>query len=75
MNGPQLVELERVAPDLPFALGTLYNWHYARRVNWLTRHGPNGRRGRSLWVNVDQLSVWAQARGLRLQLAREGARH
>ena len=59
-----LIELKRVAHALPWELGTLYVMHSSGAWPWLTREGPRGR-GRELWVDVEQLSLWASARSAR----------
>ena len=55
------VALKTVA--LPFSLGTCYQMHSKKRVDWLTRTGPEGRRGRELWVDLDKYNEWAAPRG------------
>lgn len=49
--------------NLPLALCTYYQWHSRRKVNWLSRIDPEGRRGRDLWVDVDEYNEWAAPRG------------
>ena len=48
--------------NIPFALGTCYQMHSKKRVDWLTRTGPEGRRGRELWVDVPGYNAWAAPR-------------
>ncbi len=66
------VQLARVVHALPYAVGTLYNCHSNGRLPWLSRIGPEGRRTRELWVDLDALAPWAEARGLWLRLGKLG---
>ena len=49
---------------LPVSIWTLYGWRRTRRVDWLTRVGPDGHQGRDLWINVAAATVWWRSRGL-----------
>lgn len=60
------VMLARVAHLVPLELGSIYKAHHARRLPWLTRENPEGRRDRSLWVLVDEYDRWSEPRGLPL---------
>lgn len=59
----QLRTLKSLSHMLPFASQTLYNGHRRGRYPWLTRNGPDGRRTRDLWVDLEKLRAWADARG------------
>lgn len=56
----------------PFAPATLYSGHSRGKYKWLTRVGPDGHRGRILWVLRDEFNQFCRARGIKYQL--EGAR-
>lgn len=66
----RLVPLSRVRNSIPLSLGSLYNARRDGRLPWLQRLGPEGRRGRKLWVDLDELAAWARLRGWKLDLAR-----
>ena len=69
----RLICIAALDGSFPFATSTLYEGHCTRRYPWLSRVGPDGHRGRHLWLDVDAFNRWAQARGLsyRLRLAAE----
>jgi hypothetical protein len=68
MSSPRLVELYRVQDALPVSLSSIYSQVCRGNWTWATRIGPDGRRGRRLWVDIDALGEWAQTRGLSLDL-------
>ena len=49
---------------IPVTVWTLYSWRHKKRVCWLTRVDPDGRRGRELWIHVPTAAEWWRARGL-----------
>ena len=54
-----LVQLKRVRSSIPLEDGTLYTaaWRAKKtgkhEYPWLRREGPDGRKGRGYWVDVD----------------------
>ncbi len=63
--------------NLPFAIQTCYKMHSKKRVTWLTRTDPEGRRGRELWVDIQAYNAWAAPRGrqpIRRQTTEQGGR-
>ncbi len=60
--------ISRVDNDFPFALSTPYSCHCRKKHNWLTRHGPDGHRGRNLWILVQEFNTWAESRGIQYRL-------
>lgn len=52
--------------NFPYSAGAVYNWSYAKRVNWLSRTAPSGTRSRALWVDVPLAMEWAAERGLQV---------
>jgi hypothetical protein len=70
MSARLLVELHRVQDSLPLALSTIYSQTSRGNWNWATRIGPDGRRGRRLWVDVDALEAWMRIRGWQHTLRR-----
>ena len=72
MSTPSVRTLASVAHCIPLELKTIYNAHSAGRLPWLTRIGPEGRRTRELWVNIELLGNWAEARGMSITLPEQG---
>jgi len=68
MSTPRLVQLHQVQDALPVSLASIYSQTSRGNWKWATRIGPDGRRGRRLWVDLDALASWSQARGWRLAL-------
>jgi hypothetical protein len=71
----RLIKLKLIRDAIPRSLKTLYNAHSSGRLGWLTRVGPDGRRGRDLWVDQDGLVQWASDEGINLQLQKGAAHH
>jgi hypothetical protein len=68
MSAPQKITLARAAAALPFSLKTIYNGHSAGRFPWVSRYSPEGRKTRELWVDIEALKAWAEARGYSLDV-------
>lgn len=64
----QLISIEQLDSDFPFALRTLYNGKNTGRFTWLTNTRPDGQQGRRLWIDVDEFNAWAQLQGMRFRL-------
>lgn len=60
--------------DFPFEISTLYSGRSCGRYTWLTRVGPDGHRGRILWVLVHEFNEFCRNRGIKYRLQLEGAR-
>jgi hypothetical protein len=58
----------QVGEDFPLALSTLYSGHSRQNYKWLTRVGPDGHRGRILWILIHEFNDWCLNRGLKYQL-------
>ena len=79
MNAPvigsnKLRPLNQVKNDLPFTLATIYSGFTRGRYPWLRKHGPDGHLGRNLWVSVEAFNEWAENRGLKTRISKEGGR-
>lgn len=64
----QLISTGELDSSFPYTPGTLYVGRSLGRYPWLTREGPNGRRGRRLWVDAIHFNAWAAERGLKFRL-------
>lgn len=62
------VSLSSLDSHFPFSIATLYTGRSRGRYSWLTRQGPDGHRGRFLWIDVDAFNQWCQLRGYKYQL-------
>jgi hypothetical protein len=72
----KLVTLARVTHSIPLSTSCIYKGARAGRLPFLSRLGPEGRRTREWWVDVDMLAAFAQARGWPLDLSRvRGVQH
>jgi hypothetical protein len=63
------IPVNQVDATFPFALATLYGYHCRKKIAWLTRIGPDGNRGRILWIKVSEFNEWCQNRGYKYRLA------
>lgn len=57
-----MVPLRQIQHLLPLELQSIYNLRHRGQAPWLVR------RGRLLWVQLDELTTWAKRRGWCLQL-------
>jgi hypothetical protein len=69
MSASRLVELVKVQDVLPISLASIYSQTCRGKWTWATRIGPDGRRGRRLWVDMDALAEWASSRGWQLKFS------
>lgn len=58
--------------ELPAEQQTIYKWSSKKIVDWLGRLGPDGHKGRELWIDVQKYNLWAEPRGLKLVPGVEG---
>lgn len=63
-----LISTGELDSSFPYTPGTLYVGRSLGRYPWLTREGPNGRRGRYLWIDAGHFNAWAAERGLKFRL-------
>lgn len=66
-----LIPVHRLGGEFPFATRTLYNGKSSGEYTWLTREGPDGRRGRFLWLDKAKFDEWATARGISFRFNRQ----
>lgn len=74
----QLIPMSELKGKFPFAPSTLYTGKSLGRYPWLTRHGPDGERGRYLWVDTAKFDEWAAAKGTSFRFhpqVKEGGQH
>lgn len=69
----RLVCTSELDSSFPFSAQTLYNARSTGRYAWLSRLGPDNRRGRRLWIDAAAFNYWAACRGIRYRLEVEGA--
>lgn len=75
MNTPMKITLARALYALPLERVTYYKGHLAGRFPFLTREGPEGRRTRELWVDIQLAEAWMAARGLTFKLSQGGGKN
>ena len=71
----RLIPTSELDSTFPFLPATLYSGKSRGRYKWLTRVGPDGHRGRLLWILVDEFNQFCRDRGLKYQLNGEGWQH
>lgn len=71
---PNYYPVNHLDSHFPFSVTTLYSGHCRGSYPWLTRVGPDGHRGRILWILVGEFNLFCLARGIKYQLIVEGAR-
>jgi hypothetical protein len=71
----RLIPTSALDSRFPFASSTLHSGKSRGRYPWLTRHGPDGHRGRILWILVDDFNQFCRDRGIKYQLEMEGRQH
>jgi hypothetical protein len=62
------IPLCQLDSSFPFALSSLYSGHSSGRYTWLTRTGPDGHKGKNLWILIEEFNTWSRNRGLQYQL-------
>jgi hypothetical protein len=60
--------VKSLGDDFPLELSSIYSGHSRNRFAWLTRVGPDGHKGRFLWVLVAEFNDWCRNRGVKYRL-------
>jgi hypothetical protein len=58
-----LIPVPLLGGSFPFSISTLYSGHSRGRYPWLRREGPDGERGKFLWVDTVAFDEWASNKG------------
>lgn len=64
----RLIPLAELDYSFPFERSSVYTGHSQGRYTWLTRVGPDGHRGRHLWVDVEGFNQFCENRGIRYRI-------
>lgn len=77
MSAQYLVSVPMLKGSFPFTVNTLYSGRVRGRYPWLQREGPDGQRGKFLWVDMRAFDIWAANKGIgyRFNVAQEGRQH
>lgn len=59
----RFVPLARVSHAIPLSLSCVYKGARVGRLPFLSRVGPEGRRTREWWCDLEMMAAYAQSRG------------
>lgn len=66
INTNRKIRLSKCKDHIPRSLQTIYNQRNLGIVDWLDRIGPQGRKTRYLWVDVEKCKEWARCEDVTL---------